>query len=82
MDKLPNCTKFSIDKSTVSSFYKEDKFIPCLTKQLLNMFKLWWSYMELLLYQNKVISAIVRRGDLLGKPANMKVENNGAIVYV
>ena len=46
------------------------------------MFKLWWSYMELLLYQNKVISAIVRRGDWLGKPTNMKVENNGAIVYV
>ena len=25
---------------------------------------------------------IVSRGDCLGKPANIKVENNGAVVYV
>ena len=28
-------------KTSVSSFYKENNFKPCLTKQLLNMFKLW-----------------------------------------
>ena len=29
-------------KTSASSFYKENNFKPCLTKQLLNMFKLWW----------------------------------------
>ena len=29
-----------------------------------------------------VFEFIVIRGDLLGKPANIKVENNGAVVYV
>ena len=29
-----------------------------------------------------VVEFIVSRGDWLGKPANMKVENNGAVVYV
>ena len=28
-------------KTSGSSFYKENNFKPCLTKQLLNMFKLW-----------------------------------------
>ena len=28
-------------KKSVSSFYGENNFKPCLTKQLLNMFKLW-----------------------------------------
>ena len=28
-------------KTSVSSFYKENNFKPCLNKQLLNMFKLW-----------------------------------------
>ena len=28
-------------KTSISSFYKENNFKPCLTKQLLNMFKLW-----------------------------------------
>ena len=28
-------------KASISSFYKESNFKPCLTKQLLNMFKLW-----------------------------------------
>ena len=28
-------------KASVCSFYKENNFKPCLTKQLLNMFKLW-----------------------------------------
>ena len=28
-------------KASISSFYKEKNFKPCLTKQLLNMFKLW-----------------------------------------
>ena len=37
---LYDCTKFAINKSTVGSFFKEYKFKPCLTKQLLNMFKL------------------------------------------
>ena len=41
LDTLRNYTKFAVDKSTLSSFHKEKKFIPCLTKQLLNMFKLW-----------------------------------------
>ena len=30
-----------LKKTSVSSFYKENNFKPCLTKQLLNMFKLW-----------------------------------------
>ena len=29
-----------------------------------------------------VVEVIVSRGDWLGKPAYMKVENNGAVVYV
>ena len=29
-------------KTSVSSFYKENNFKPCLTKQLLNIFKLWF----------------------------------------
>ena len=29
-----------------------------------------------------VVSAIVSRGDWLGKPANIKAENNGAVGYV
>ena len=29
-----------------------------------------------------ICSDIVSRGNWLGKPANIKVENNGAIVYV
>ena len=33
------CAEFEV--KTVSSFYKENNFKPCLTKQLLNMFKLW-----------------------------------------
>ena len=28
-------------KTSASSFYQENNFKPCLTKQLLNMFKLW-----------------------------------------
>ena len=31
---------------------------------------------------SQVDSAIVRRGDWLGKPENIKVEINGAVVYV
>ena len=30
-----------LKKTSVSGFYKENNFKPCLTKQLLNMFKLW-----------------------------------------
>ena len=39
------CAEFEVKKTSVSSFYKENNFKPCLTKQLLNMFKLWceWS---------------------------------------
>ena len=33
------CAEFEVKKTSVSSFYKENKFKPCLTKQLL--FKLW-----------------------------------------
>ena len=29
-----------------------------------------------------MVEFIVIRGDLLGKPANIKVENNGAVVFV
>ena len=42
LNTLRNCTKFSIAKSTVGSSYKESKFKPCLTKQLLNMFNPEW----------------------------------------
>ena len=35
------CTEFEMNKTSVSSFYKENNFKPCLTKQLLNMLKLW-----------------------------------------
>ena len=34
------CAEFE-KKASVSSFYKENNFKLCLTKQLLNMFKLW-----------------------------------------
>ena len=35
------CWIWSKKKPSVSSFYEENNFKPCLTKQLLNMFKLW-----------------------------------------
>ena len=31
--------EFEVKKTSLSSFYKENNFKPCLTKQLLNMFK-------------------------------------------
>ena len=34
---VPNLTQ---KKTSTSRFYKEDNFKPCLTKKLLNMFKL------------------------------------------
>ena len=37
---LRNCTKFAVEKSTVGSFYKENKFKPCLIWRLLNMFQM------------------------------------------
>ena len=39
---LHNCAKFGIKESGVSSFYKENKFKPCLNKQLLNLFARIW----------------------------------------
>ena len=36
-----NLRWISSQKTSVSSFYKENYFKPCLTKQLLNMFELW-----------------------------------------
>ena len=44
LNTLRNLTKFSIAKSTVASSYKESKFKPCLTKQLLNMFNPEWGF--------------------------------------
>ena len=44
LNTLRNLTKFSIAKSTVGSSYKESKFKPCLTKQLLNMFNPEWGF--------------------------------------
>ena len=46
LDKLKACSlicaEFVVKKKTsVNNFYKENNFKPCLTKQLLNMFKLW-----------------------------------------
>ena len=38
---LQNCGEFGIKESGVTSLYKENKFKPCLTEQLLNLFKLW-----------------------------------------
>ena len=35
------CAEFEVKKTSVSSFYKENKFKPYLTKQLLNIIKLW-----------------------------------------
>ena len=35
------CAEFEVKKTSVSSFYEENNFKPCLTKQLLNMFNLW-----------------------------------------
>ena len=37
------CAEFEVKKkkTSVSSFHKEKNFKPCLTKQLLSMFKLW-----------------------------------------
>ena len=31
------CAEFEVKKHSVSSFYKQNNFKPCLTKQLLNM---------------------------------------------
>ena len=36
-----NCTKFAINKSTLSFFKKKNKIKPFLTKQFSNTFKLW-----------------------------------------
>ena len=44
LNTLRNLTKFSIAKSTVGSSYKESKFKPCLTEQLLNMFNPEWGF--------------------------------------
>ena len=44
LNTLRNCTKFSIAKSTVGISYKENKFKPCLTKQLLNLFNPEWGF--------------------------------------
>lgn len=44
---LCDCPKFAINKSTVGSFFKEHRFKTCLTKQLLNMFKLWCEWGKL-----------------------------------
>ena len=40
------CAEFELKKTSVNSCYKENNFKPCLTKQLLNTFKLWceWGY--------------------------------------
>ena len=35
------CAEFEVKKASVGSFNKENNFKPRLTKQLLNMFKLW-----------------------------------------
>ena len=35
------CAEFEVKKTSVSSFYKENNFKPCLTKQFSNMLKLW-----------------------------------------
>ena len=35
------CAEFEVKKTSASTFHKENNFKPCLTKQLLNMFKLW-----------------------------------------
>lgn len=43
-------------QTPVSSFYKENNFKACLTKQLLNMFKLWC---ERSIRQFKNVKAIV-----------------------
>ena len=40
LNKFLICAEFEEKKASVSSFYKENNFKPCLTKQLLNMFKL------------------------------------------
>ena len=45
-----------------------------LLEQLLRLFRA--------LQTSDVLHTIVSRGDWLGKPANIKVENNGAVVYV
>ena len=37
-----NLSEFEVKKTSVNSFYKENNFKPCLTKQLLNMFKPWF----------------------------------------
>ena len=45
LDELKHVFLFVLNlklkKTTVSSFYKENNFKPCLTKQPLTMFKLW-----------------------------------------
>ena len=49
LNKFLICAEFEVKKTSVSSFYKncfyKNNFKLCLTKQLLNMFKLWceWS---------------------------------------
>ena len=35
------CAEFEVKKTSESSFYNENNFKPCLTKQLSNIFKLW-----------------------------------------
>ena len=54
---LRNCTKFAIEKNTVGSFYKRNKFKPCLTKHLLNLCKLWCEW-GIGLSQNKLYNTV------------------------
>ena len=45
LDELKYIFEFALtlskEKTLKSRFYNENNFKPCLTKQLLNMFKLW-----------------------------------------
>ena len=50
-------------KTSVSSFYKENNFKPCLTKQLLNMFKLWCERGISLI---SLIRPLMEYGDVVG----------------
>ena len=38
------CAEFEVKKTSLSSFYKENNLKLCLTKQLLNMFELWYEW--------------------------------------
>ena len=54
------CAELEVKKTLVRSFYKENNFKPCLTEQLLNMFKQFGVNGASDVYQTQIISRVLQ----------------------